>query len=302
MHRTWCSTVAVLVMLGGACTSGTDESAGSDRPTVVVTTSILGDVVENLVGGDVDVVTVMPVGASPHDFQASAKQANQIREADALILNGGGFEAGLVDVAASAEGDGVPTFAALDAVEPLDGDPRDPHFFTDPSRMAEAVDSMADFLVDSVSSIDESDLRTRTSEYRNALLGLDADISDLLDTIPAERRVMVTNHEVFSYFADRYDFEIVGTVIPGASTSGAASAGDLAALAELIVDRHVPAIFADTSSPNRLARTLADEVGDIEVVELFSESLGAADSGGETYLTMTRTNAERTAAALGASA
>lgn len=284
---------------GGASDRASDASSRSGHPTVVVTTSILGDVVANLVGDDVDVVTVMPVGASPHDFQASAKQANQMRQADALVVNGGGFEAGLVDVAESAQDDGVPTFVVLDAVEALEGDVGDAHFFTDPVRMAHAVEAIAGFLVESIPSIDESEVEVRTSDYRTAVLGLDRDISSLLADVPDERRVMITNHEVFSYFADRYDFEIVGTVIPGTSTSGAAGARDLAALADLIEERAVPAVFADTSSPNRLARTLADEVGDVEVVELFSESLGAAGSGAETYLTMMRSNAERIADALG---
>ncbi len=110
--------------------------------------------------------------------------------------------------------------------------------------------------------------------------------------------MLVTNHEVFGYFADRYGFELVGAVIPGGGTNDSVSAGELAALAELIEAEGVPAIFADTSSPDELVQTLADEVGNIAVVELYSESLGGPDSEGATYLAMVRTNGERISEAL----
>ncbi len=122
--------------------------------------------------------------------------------------------------------------------------------------------------------------------------------TSLVEAIPAERRVLVTNHEVFGYFADRYGFEVVGVVIPGGSTTDAASAGELAELAEVIEAEGVPAIFADTSSPDELINTLAEEVGSIEVVELYSESLGEPGTDGATYLEMVQTNAERISAAL----
>jgi len=101
------------------------------------------------------------------------------------------------------------------------------------------------------------------------------------------------------YFADRYDFEVLGAVVPGGSTLAEPSAADLAGLAALIEARAVPAIFADTSSPSRVVAALAAESGGVEVVRLYSESLGSAGSGADTYVGMVRTNAERIAAALG---
>jgi len=94
-----------------------------------VTTDVLGDVVEQMVGAHVEVVTIMPTGTAPHEFQASARQAADMRSADALVTNGGGFEGGLDDVIAGATDDGVPTFVALDAVDtlPVSGDDPDRH-------------------------------------------------------------------------------------------------------------------------------------------------------------------------------
>ena len=102
----------------------------------------------------------------------------------------------------------------------------------------------------------------------------------------------------FCLVVNHYDFEIAGVVIPGGSTTDAASAGELAELAEVIEEENVPAIFADTSSSDELITVLADEVGEVAVVELYSESLGGPDSDGATYLDMVRANAQRISAAL----
>ncbi len=325
---------SVAVLLGGCGDGDSGDAAGGDRPTVVVTTNILGDVVENLVGDSVRVITIMPVGSDPHEFQASAQQVAEIGAADGLIINGAGFEEGLLDLFEATEADGVPVFEAIDAVETIgfEGDHHDehddeadatdddehadtdeegeehadehdegadPHFFTDPARMAQAAEGIVSFLTSNVEGVDATKLESEAASYIADLESLDTEVETLLATIPPDRRVLVTNHEVFGYFADRYGFEVAGTIIPRGSTTDGAAAKALAELAELIEQEGVPAIFADTSSSNQLASTLADEVGDIAVVDLFSESLGASDSDGATYLEMVRTNAERIADALG---
>jgi zinc/manganese transport system substrate-binding protein len=146
--------------------------------------------------------------------------------------------------------------------------------------------------------MDAEALDSSVTAYVGELNALDAEIVELVEAIPAGRRVMVTDHEVFGYFADRYGFEVIGAVIPSGSTSDAASAGDLAELAHLIEDEGVPAIFANETSSNQLVETLSAEVGDVEVVTLYSESLGEAGSEGGTYLDMVRANATRISAAL----
>jgi zinc/manganese transport system substrate-binding protein len=312
------AAVLALAMLASACGDDDDTAASGDLPTVVVTTNILGDVVTQLAGGAFEVVTIMPVGADPHDFQASAQQAAAMRTADVLVVNGGSFEEGLLDVIEGAESDGVIVYEAMSAVTTIefgendhddhddhddDGDHdhsgEDPHFFTDPARMAAAVDGIAAFLIANVEGID-ADIVTEAAEaYHEDLEALDAEVAALVAGIPAENRVLITNHEVFGYFADRYGFEVAGAIIPSGSTIDGTSAGDLAELAELITDEGVSAIFADVSASDQLAQTLADEVGgDIQVVELFTESLGDSDSDGATYIDMVRANATRIAEAL----
>ena len=175
----------------------------------------------------------------------------------------------------------------------------DPHFFTDPARMAVAVQGIGDFLAATLTDIDTDALNESVAAYVTQLEELDGEVAELVESIPEASRVLITNHEVFGYFADRYGFEVLGTVIPSGSTADGASAGELAELAEVIEAEGVPAIFTDAASPDALAETLADEVGDVAIVELYTESLGEADSEGGTYLDMVRTNANRIADALG---
>jgi zinc/manganese transport system substrate-binding protein len=311
----------------GAVGTATVEMSGSamtaSRPTIVVTTNILGDVVAELVGDQVHVVTLMPRGVDPHNFSLSAKEVEVMRSADALVVNGAGFEEGLVDVIEATEAAGIPTFEAISAVPTLDlghagaqgheaadehaeedehGHPEtgiDPHFFGDPMRMALVVDALREFLTESVPGIDPEALTASVAEYRRKLEALDAELTAMLEPIPPAHRKLVTNHEVLSYFADRYGFEIIGTVIPSGTTGQDASARDLKGLADLIEQEQVPAIFADVTASERLAQALAAEVGrDIAVVELFSESLAGPGSGAESYLQMMRTNGQRIADAL----
>ncbi len=294
----------VLVAVGLVTSCAADGTSASRSPRIVVTTSILGDVVANLVGDDAQVEVVMPRGADPHEFAASARQVAALREADVVVANGLGFEVGLVDALEAAAADGVTILTAADAIEPLarqDGDGADPHFFTDPARMADVAAALADGLAEHVDGLDSAGYRARVARYLDELEALDAEVEAILATIPADRRVLVTNHEVFGYFADRYRFEVLGAIIPGGTTLAEPSAAELRALADAIVERGVPAIFAETSSPTRLAEALAAEGADVEVevVELYSESLGPEDGDGATYLDMIRTNARRIAAALG---
>ena len=287
MHR--CLPALLMVVALTSCSDGDDGGAG-----IVVTTSILGDVVTELVGDLVEVTTVMPRGVAPHDFQASARDAAAMREAELLVVNGAGFEEGLLEVVDAAADDGVPVHEAIATVDAI-GD--DPHFFTDPARMVQAAEGIVDAVAEHV-DVDEAALRERAAGYLDELRALDAQVEETLAPVPDPQRILVTNHEVFGYFAERYGFEVVGTVIPSTTTGGSAAAGDLAALIEVIRTEGVPAVFADTSSPADLARALAADAGDIEVVELFSESLGDDGSGGETYLDMMRTNATRITEAL----
>lgn len=317
-----------------ACGDARGDGSGAGGPSIVVTTSVLGDVVENLVGEQADVAVLMPRGADPHEASLSARQADDMSRADLVIVSGGGFEQGMARVIDSVQADGTPVFAAADHVDLLtfaeqherqeaaadaagdhggegdDGDERgaeqahghdagdvDPHFWTDPVRMAAATRALSARLAE-VEGIDDGPLDRATTAYLDELTALDADLAEALGAVPEADRTLVTNHEAFGYLADRYGFRVVGAVIPAGSTQAAPSSSEVTELAEVIREAGAPAIFAETSSPTALADALAEDAGDVEVVTLFSESLGDEGSGGATYLEMMRTDADRIAEAL----
>lgn len=143
---------------------------------------------------------------------------------------------------------------------------------------------------------DRAQIEACAATYRAELEQLDTDVAALLQPIPEAQRVLVTNHDAFAYFADRYGFEVVGTVIPSTSTIGDSSAGQLAELATVIEQRQVPAIFTEQFANAADAEALADRLG-VAVVPLTSDAL-TEDGPGSTYIGMLRANAEAIAAAL----
>ena len=164
--------------------------------------------------------------------------------------------------------------------------------------MISVVEALVDFLIANVGDLDADLLRANAGSYVGQLEELDAEIDDLFEEIPPSKRVLLTNHQVFNYFAEQYGFRVVGTLIPSSSTLDSANAKDLAGLVQVIKSEGVTAIFADVSAPDVLAETLAAEVGDIQIVDLYSESLGTADSDAASYLGMVRTNSRLIAGAL----
>ncbi|WP_412882023.1 metal ABC transporter solute-binding protein, Zn/Mn family [Curtobacterium phoenicis] len=293
------ATVALLVAGLVATTAGC-TTAERDRPFVAVTTNILGDVVSEVVGDAADVEVLMPPGADPHSFEVSAQQAARLRSADLVVENGLGLEEGVARHVGAAAADGVPVFTAGDAIDVLDWRSEDdsgpdPHFWTDPQRMNEVVAALDEAL--STVGIDAPG----TDAYRAELAALDDEVAAALATVPAERRALVTNHHVFGYLADRYDFRVVGAVIPSGTTLASPSAADLRDLATAIEDAGVPTIFADLSQPARLAEVLADEVGvEVTITPLATESLTPTGPA-STYVGMTRSNADAIADGLSAS-
>ena len=289
--------------LVAALTGCTGAGGTSGAPSVVVTTNILGDVVRNVVGDEAEVTVLMRPNADPHSFEISAQEAALMRKADVLVSNGLGLEEGLQRHLDGAAESGVDTFVAGDHVRVLDysateGGAPDPHFWTDPARMVDVVDGLADALAE-VEGVDPDVIAKQATAYRAELGELDKEMTTAFAGIPEDRRSLVTNHHVFGYLAERFGFRVVGAVVPGGTTLASPSAADLDDLADAIEQAEVPTIFAESSQPDRLVQVLADEAGiDIDVVELFTESLTGPGEGAETYLDMQRANTDRITAGL----
>jgi zinc/manganese transport system substrate-binding protein len=287
-----------LVSMMGAC--GTDGTQGDDGVLVMATTSILADIVSNVVGEDGIAESLIPVGGDSHDFAPSSQQLARLGQADLVVANGLNLEESMVDVLHSLRADGVEVIELAPLVDPIpwgDEGNGDPHFWNDPIRVGDAALALA-------ASLEESDpgggWLARAEAYADEMTAVDTAIRSLVENVPEKSRRLVTNHEAFGYFADRYGFELIGVVIPGGSTLAEPSSAELAALVEVMESESVRVIFAETSQPTTLADAVAAELGaDVEVVELFTESLGPAGSDAETLSGMLLSNAEKIASALG---
>lgn len=304
VQRRGAATIAVLLALMAALASCTAAPPGGEKPTIMVTTNILGDITGNIVGDAATVVVLMEANADPHSFGVSAHQAGQMENADLLIFNGLGLEEAVLPHIASASAQGVPTLEVGAAVDPLAlrsgaGAALDPHFWTDPQRVLLAVGAIEDAVAAHVLLTDPGLLHSNAAAYKFKVAELDKWMRQEFAALPAERRRIVTNHHVFGYLAQRFNLELVGAIIPSGTTLAAPSASDLNSLATAIRDSGVPAIFADTSQPDRLAQVLAEESRvQVQIVPLFSESLSAPGEGAGTYLDMMRTNTTRMTQAL----
>lgn len=287
--RTAAAAALALSAAGPAgCGDGSGPGAAGDdsRPLVVASTSVLADIVEQVVGDAAAVEVAVPAGADPHEFAASARQAERLAEADLLVVAGAGFEHGLEAAVEAAEDAGVEVFALAEHVDLLDGDP---HVWLDPLRTRDAVLALGEALAGA--GIDAAGGAER---FAAELEAVHEELAAVLAEVPPARRVFVANHDVLGYLADRYGFEVAGTVHPGTSTHAEASTAHAEELVELLDETGVPAVFTDSSTSADLARSLAGAAaGDVEVVELFTESLGPEGSGADTYLGLLRTNAER---------
>jgi zinc/manganese transport system substrate-binding protein len=292
--------VLLTLALAGA---GTGCTSSDDRPRVVVTTNILGDITQEIVGDEADVTVLMKPNADPHSFGLSAMQAAELERADLVVFNGLGLEENVLRHVEAAREAGVATFEAGKAADPLtfqahdDGGPEgeagqpDPHFWTDPDRVRKAARLIADQVVENVDGVDEKTIRDNAGRYDGQLADLTAWMDKSFDRIPEQRRALVTNHHVFGYLAERFGFRVIGAVIPSGTTLASPSSSDLRSLTEAMRKAGVQTVFADSSQPTRLAEVLRTELGGgVRVIELYSESLTEKGKGAGTYLQMMRAN------------
>jgi ABC-type Zn uptake system ZnuABC Zn-binding protein ZnuA len=348
-----------LALVLAAC-GGADDATETSEPTapqpdaavvapieVVATTSILGDLIANLLGDDGTVRVLMGPGVDPHGYEASAADAAAMRDAELVVANGLLLEEGLISTLEAAEADGVRVLSIADKLDPIpfgagshgdhDGDhddhgdhgddkhdddkhddhddhghdddkhedddhddhddhehgDEDPHFWWDPMRTMTAVELIAAELTDLRPEIDWA---ARAAAYNAQILEVHEELLALFATIPTERRSIITNHDALGYLAVAYDFEVIGTVIPGASTLAATNPQAFARLIDLVVAEGIDVIFAENTDSTVLAEQLASEAvgrGDVtlQVVRLYTDSLDGTGSGAETYLGMLRTTA-----------
>ena len=247
-----CLGIAVLATLFGGCAGNGEQPSG---PLVITTTSVLGDVATEVVADAGRVETLIPRGTDPHEYQASAAQAARVRQADLVVANGLGLEEGLANVLDAAAAADVPVLELAPRLDPISNDP---HFWLDPLRMADGAVVIGQELAAHAA---EDGWTERAQSYATHLESIHEDIVQTLAGVPPDRRLLVTDHDSLRYFAERYEFSILGTLVPGTSPLAAPTAQHIAELAALIRADDVPAIFLDVASTDTVAEGAARGTG-----------------------------------------
>jgi ABC-type Zn uptake system ZnuABC Zn-binding protein ZnuA len=305
--------ILLLVLLAAACQPAPAPQAGGGIKVLAVET-YLADIAQNVAGERLKVEALLPDGLDPHAFEPVPQDVAKIADSRVLIINGAGIEGWLQrtldNAGPSARGGGARL--VIDASKGLAsrtaregevteggapaapgaspaGTSPDPHYWLDPTRVIGYVENIRDGLgqVDP----DGRDIYAKNAAaYIAKLKDLDAWIMAQVKQIPPAQRLLVTNHESFGYYADRYGFTIVGTILPGVSTDSSPSAQQMARLADKIKSTGVKAIFLETGNNPQLADQIAHDTGVKVGDELLSHSITPPGGKAPTYIDMMKYN------------
>jgi ABC-type Zn uptake system ZnuABC Zn-binding protein ZnuA len=291
-----------------ACSSTTEGGEEGTKVQIVATTTLVGDVVR-VVGGDlIDLTVMLPTGGDPHGFNPTPQDVTRAAQADVLFINGLDLEEFMAEMLENAAADmNIVELSAHIEATPLDEDHDeehadeehgkfDPHVWWNPLHVATWADVVAEELA-RLNPENGAVYEANAAAYRQELVALDEWIKEQVAQIPAENRILVTDHDSLGYFVDTYGFELVGTVFPGLSTQAEPSAQDLAELTTTIRAYGVPAVFVGTTVSQSLANQVAQETG-TNIIPIYTDSLSEEDGPANTYLTFMRANVETIVGAL----
>jgi ABC-type Zn uptake system ZnuABC Zn-binding protein ZnuA len=293
------SLILILSLTLTACGGETaSPSAENGKIKVVATTSIIGDVVDNIADDLIDLTVLMPAGTDPHSFEPSPRQIAALSDADIVFVNGFDLEETLMPVLDSAAtpdkiiavSDGVDpiVFAGKGADAGEGGQRSDPHVWMDPNNVIIWTQNIEDAL--SKADPDHEDAYHRNAEaYREQLQELDEWIqAQIAPLLPLK---VVTDHKVFGYFARRYGIEQVGAIVPGYSAMAQPSAQEIAQLEDAIQQLGVKAILVGNTVNPSLAKRVAEDTG-VQLIPIYTGSLSGPDGPASTYLDFMRYNVD----------
>ncbi len=283
------STALILLAatLLAACSSPRTSTSSGLR--VLATTTFLADIAQNVAGQRVEVKSLIPVGSDPHEYQLTPQDTTRIAESQLLIANGVGYEAWLKKTLDNVGGQRLEVVASSGLTPHPDtsgGHPEgDPHLWLDPNNVIHYVENIRDGLTQA-DPAGVSVYEANAAAYIEQLKSLDTWITEQVNQVPPGKRLLVTNHEVFGYFASRYGFTIIGTIIPSLSTEASPSAQQMAALIDQIKATKAPAIFVEIGVNTNMAEQIASETGTKVVSDLYLETLSAKDGPAPDYISM----------------
>jgi ABC-type Zn uptake system ZnuABC Zn-binding protein ZnuA len=284
---------------GGLGSASNADNAGSDgtKLAVVATTTQVADFARAIGGEKVKVTQILKPNVDPHDYEPSPADVQAIADADIVVENGVGLEKWLRQTITSAgfhgtlvdSSKGVPIRKGNGSEEETAGDP---HIWHNPKN-AEIMSRNIAAAFDAKDARDRATFDANLSAYTGKLGRLDAWIAQQLNTLPVHRRKLVTNHDAFGYYVDRYHLTFVGSIIPSFDTSAELSGKRLTDLVADIKATGVTAIFSESSLPPKTAEAIGRQAGvkvEAGADSLYGDTLGPAGSAGATYLDMERHN------------
>ncbi len=272
--------LAVSFLFLASCTPSVPTD---NRKTLVVTYSLLGSLVKDLVGEEFQVKVLMPNGLDPHEWEPSVRDIETLNNASLVVANGLNLEGGLEGALDAAAQAGVPFFLASDhltirLVREGQGLPtgdedqatgaQDPHLWLDPKRLTTVMAALADELRTRFGT----DLSVRSADLQARLVSLADRVASEVAESPEDQRLLVTGHESMGYFAEAFGFQLIGAIIPSLSTRAEVSANDMAALKAVIQKTGVRVIFSEQGTPSKVTEALAAETG-TKLVGLNTHSL-----------------------------
>jgi len=277
MRDFWLTAAGICFLLLSACTTQSSrDNSGEGAPRVVGVNAVLADIAQNIAGERVEIEVLIPPGADPHTFQHTPQDVVKVANSQMLIANGAGLEEWLQEVIDNAGGERLVVEASQGLAENEDR-PGDPHFWLDPNYAVHYAQKIRDGLIE-LDPDGEAVYIRNTSEFISQLEDLDGWVSDQVELIAPDQRLLVTNHESFGFFADRYGLVIVGTIVPSVSTGSAPSAQQMVALVEEIKATGTGAIFLEAGSNPELAEQLAGEAGIMIIKNLRTQPLYPQES------------------------
>jgi ABC-type Zn uptake system ZnuABC Zn-binding protein ZnuA len=291
----WVILAAVLgAVVAGSCSTNKPGGSADQRHgrilRVVATTTQVADFARNLGGDRVQVTSLLKPNLDAHDYEPSPADVEAIAHADLVIENGAGLESWLHDTITNSGFDGPLVDTSQGVQLRQIGGATDPHIWQNPHN-AEVMAANINRALAAADPADARVFRANLAAYTKQLQALDAQVQRQIDSLANKK--LVTNHDAFGYYIDRYGLQFVGSVIPSFDSSAELSGRDIRDLVAKIKATKVQAVFSETSLPPRTAETIAREAG-VKVVEgegaLYGDSLGPPGSDGDTYLKMIRHN------------
>jgi ABC-type Zn uptake system ZnuABC Zn-binding protein ZnuA/ABC-type Mn2+/Zn2+ transport system permease subunit len=288
--------VVALAALGSGCASS--GSGGDGQLHLVATTTQIGDWVREVGGGAVSVDQVLQPNTDPHEYEPRPSDVEAAASASLVFVNGDNLDKWMGQVVSdSGSGARIVDLGAV-APERLPGETSgaeaskyDPHWWHDP-RNAEAAVREIERQLAAADPSHRRQFERNAGAYLASLRGLDAGIARCIASVPRAQRKLVTDHDAFGYFANRYGIDVVGAVIPSQTTQAQPSAKDLSELIGLVEREKVQAVFPESSLSAKVADAIARQTGASADHTLYGDTLGPAGSDGATYLEMEAANAD----------